>query len=763
MRIFIEHHRHSMKDHCMFWAVLFGWVALAALPAADTFAQPTADYGDAPDGQNALYAPPYSGIIGNFPTIFSTYNSRYGLPGAHTLDTSDSWLGNVVSMEVDPDDPADPDGVENFIDDDFDDGIVGWPCPAGSPAVPWPSPLSVTMTFEVTVAASAPAVTRYMNILIDLDNDGEWRSAGAEPEWIVMDFPVNVTPGMTQAITVGPFYLPTSNVSKWMRVALTRSEVVGTFVDDGTGWDGGGTFSHGEIEDYLLGGAVAFAAAAALDHEMALASETELAIVVAQSQSLVATIEAIDLSLEVTAAAAAVASAETAALAAAAAEASASAAAAAAAVSCTETSSYASAVSQTCVSCPCASICATAEASALSAVQTCVEAQAAAEAFAAAAVMASAEAVAQASAAAAALVEINLQVEAVAAALAMAQSDAVAIAAAHAEALAQADAAAIAAAGALAAACGGDTEAAAAAAALAIASARAAANAQVVAGVGVRSMTLAYADASVAVALAIATRTETEIASAQATYAQTVAEQAAGACAAAAAASQSTAVGLASASAVIQATCNYECCPTTEISGPFSVQLASFNVTSQNGEVIVNWGTESENRIFGFNILRADESAGIFENINDELIRSNATRAAEYEFMDQAAMPGATYVYQIEAVALSGETQILDSRSVTVEKALPKQLLLHATHPNPSNASTTIRFELPDAAQVLLTVHDVGGRLVRTLINTNLNRDYHSVEWDGRDNQGRNVASGVYIYRLTTGDRVLSKKMVLSK
>src|SRR5262245_2652282 len=125
------------------------------------------DFGDAPDGVLAGYAPPYAAVVGRFPTYYSTTNSRYGLPGAHAVTTGVEVLGTLVSPEAGPDDVADPDTIENFVDDDRDDGIVGGLCPAGTPAVPWPSPLPSTLTLRVTLAPAAPAMTRYLNLLID--------------------------------------------------------------------------------------------------------------------------------------------------------------------------------------------------------------------------------------------------------------------------------------------------------------------------------------------------------------------------------------------------------------------------------------------------------------------------------------------------------------------------------------------------------------------------------------------------------------------
>jgi len=81
--------------------------------------------------------------------------------------------------------------------------------------------------------------------------------------------------------------------------------------------------------------------------------------------------------------------------------------------------------------------------------------------------------------------------------------------------------------------------------------------------------------------------------------------------------------------------------------------------------------------------------------------------------------------------------------------------------PNPFNPSTTIRFTLPEAGHVTLAVYDVNGRLVRTLVGGPLAAGCHSVVWDGKDAMGRAVASGVYVYRLTAPQGVVTKRMVL--
>ncbi|HQL23465.1 MAG TPA: FlgD immunoglobulin-like domain containing protein, partial [candidate division Zixibacteria bacterium] len=83
--------------------------------------------------------------------------------------------------------------------------------------------------------------------------------------------------------------------------------------------------------------------------------------------------------------------------------------------------------------------------------------------------------------------------------------------------------------------------------------------------------------------------------------------------------------------------------------------------------------------------------------------------------------------------------------------------------PNPFNPSTQITFALPQAGPVTLRVYDVQGRLVRTLANGPFDAGVHSVEWNGTDGTGSAVASGVYLYRLSAGETVVTRKMILMK
>jgi hypothetical protein len=189
------------------------------------------------------------------------------------------------------------------------------------------------------------------------------------------------------------------------------------------------------------------------------------------------------------------------------------------------------------------------------------------------------------------------------------------------------------------------------------------------------------------------------------------------------------------------------------------VEMAWFELVPGHGHVTIAWATAYEQDHVGFNILRAEPDQTHFGTINDGPIRGAGT--GRYEFIDATVAPNSTYVYSLEAIDVFGGRQIFELGSVAVGRTVPRHLVLHQNHPNPFNPSTEIAFDLPAARHVKLRIYDVAGRSVRTLIDDRLDPDVHSVRWDGRDDRGQRLSSGVFFYRLDAGDRTLSRKLVI--
>ncbi len=94
---------------------------------------------------------------------------------------------------------------------------------------------------------------------------------------------------------------------------------------------------------------------------------------------------------------------------------------------------------------------------------------------------------------------------------------------------------------------------------------------------------------------------------------------------------------------------------------------------------------------------------------------------------------------------------------------VPADYKLRQNYPNPFNPTTTINYDLPKSSAVTLDVYNIVGQRVRTLVNSVQEAGKWSVQWNGTDNAGVHVASGIYFYRLETPNAALTQKMVLLK
>ena len=129
----------------------------------------------------------------------------------------------------------------------------------------------------------------------------------------------------------------------------------------------------------------------------------------------------------------------------------------------------------------------------------------------------------------------------------------------------------------------------------------------------------------------------------------------------------------------------------------------------------------------------------------DRLYVSDISRKGSFD--SSARNSGA--IYQIRHV---GTPTVINE----ISSNTPAELLLHSAFPNPFNATTTIRFNVPaidSAVPTELTVYDITGQRIRSLLNEDLGPGNHTAIWNGLDNRNKSVASGIYLYRLQVGNR----------
>ena len=132
------------------------------------------------------------------------------------------------------------------------------------------------------------------------------------------------------------------------------------------------------------------------------------------------------------------------------------------------------------------------------------------------------------------------------------------------------------------------------------------------------------------------------------------------------------------------------------------------------------------------------------------------------EIGDPTAPDHMNYVY----VGFSDGAQpdlAIDEEDSIEESIIPGSFELTQNYPNPFNPSTSINFTVPSLSDVNISVYDINGRLVNTLISNTLAAGTYDVVWNGDDMTGNSVSAGIYIYNLTSGETSITNKMILVK
>ena len=137
-------------------------------------------------------------------------------------------------------------------------------------------------------------------------------------------------------------------------------------------------------------------------------------------------------------------------------------------------------------------------------------------------------------------------------------------------------------------------------------------------------------------------------------------------------------------------------------------------------------------------------------------------------FVDADVVELGAYEYWVTAVDHSGlESDPSNSVSavLSADKApgLPTEFAINQNYPNPFNPSTQIQYALPEETKVVISIYDLMGRKVRTLVNDVQSAGYRNVMWNATNDMGRLVSAGVYIYSIQAGDFIQNRKMVLMK
>jgi hypothetical protein len=183
------------------------------------------------------------------------------------------------------------------------------------------------------------------------------------------------------------------------------------------------------------------------------------------------------------------------------------------------------------------------------------------------------------------------------------------------------------------------------------------------------------------------------------------------------------------------------------------IALTSFSAESASEGINVSW--ECAGTVAGFNLYRSTRlESGKAITSRDKLNSEMITGESPYSYIDVAVEDGVTYSYWLEAVDVVGATETFGPVECTWNGALPTAYALYQSRPNPAKGNATIAFDLPEDAKVTLTIYDINGRKVTTVVDRALLAGEREAEVSG-------LTPGVYIYKLDAGSFSAVKKMVV--
>ncbi|MFQ5602676.1 MAG: FlgD immunoglobulin-like domain containing protein [bacterium] len=189
------------------------------------------------------------------------------------------------------------------------------------------------------------------------------------------------------------------------------------------------------------------------------------------------------------------------------------------------------------------------------------------------------------------------------------------------------------------------------------------------------------------------------------------------------------------------------------------VELTSFSAEILSNAVKLNWLTASETNNFGFEIEKSFDDI-VYEKIGFVNGHGTTTSPQRYRFEDQKLnFAKKLRYYRLKQIDTDGSFEYSGSLKVTL--APPDNFVLQQNYPNPFNPETSIGYQLPKSTRVKLVIFNLIGQEIRNLVDSVEPAGFHKIIWNGKDNFGREVPSGTYIYQLKTAEFTGVKKMTL--
>ena len=196
---------------------------------------------------------------------------------------------------------------------------------------------------------------------------------------------------------------------------------------------------------------------------------------------------------------------------------------------------------------------------------------------------------------------------------------------------------------------------------------------------------------------------------------------------------------------------------------PAIPELVSFTAMDRAGRILLKWATSSEPSGLSFDVHRGFHEDDAGERITLSSIAGVGQSGGVYSYIDRTPSASGPCFYRLEGITPHGKVALGKPVCVQTDRDPWGSSLSASNHPNPFNAVTRIQFHLQEGGLVSLIVFDLLGRRVRTLIDDERSAGSWSVVWDGRNDAGRTVGSGTYLYQLKSEGQSFTKQMAYLK
>jgi hypothetical protein len=192
----------------------------------------------------------------------------------------------------------------------------------------------------------------------------------------------------------------------------------------------------------------------------------------------------------------------------------------------------------------------------------------------------------------------------------------------------------------------------------------------------------------------------------------------------------------------------------------FYLAVTGLQYTIENASVILDWDPIVD---AGFYKIERSTDAEFTTDVEPSVLQTNTHTDNDLEWDTE-------YFYRVAAYVSGFWTDYSNVVSVTLEYVkiagannMPLSYKIHQNHPNPFNPVTTIRYDLPEDGLVNITIYDMMGRQISTLVSGQQTAGYNIVQWNATNTFGEAVSAGLYLYTIHAGEFRQTKKMVLLK